>query len=251
MGDLVSILAFAYEVGGGRDRAGGARPAGPGGAGRAPGRGRRGPLPARTGPARRLPGPGGRDGAATAAALLADALVPLVYGLAALAATSITLTRPAQNALLPILARTPDELTAANVASSWTESISVLGGPLAALLLAVSGPGAVFAVMAAAWACAGLLVRRVDTGAARPGHGLGGAGGAPTGVLRTALGGFGALARERLPRLSVVLLTVQYLMVGVLDVLLVVLAFEVLDIGSSGWGLLNSAAGAGAIAGSA
>ena len=73
--------------------------------------------------------------AATAAALLADALVPLVYGLAALAATSITITRPAQNALLPILARTPDELTAANVASSWT-AISVLGGPALAALLA-------------------------------------------------------------------------------------------------------------------
>jgi Cyclic nucleotide-binding domain/Transmembrane secretion effector len=40
-------------------------------------------------------------------------------------------------------------------------------------------------------------------------------------------------------------------MVGVLDVLLVVLAFEALDIGSSGVGLLNSAVGAGAIAGSA
>jgi MFS family permease len=191
--------------------------------------------------------------AATAAALLADAPVPLVYGLAALAATSITLTRPAQNALLPILARTPDELTAANVASSWTESISVLGGPaLAALLLAVSGPGAVFAVMAAALACAGLLVSRVDTGAgAGPATASAEPAGRLTGVLRTALGGFGALARERLPRLSVALLTVQYLMVGVLDVLLVVLAFDVLDIGGSGVGLLNSAVGAGAIAGSA
>jgi Cyclic nucleotide-binding domain/Major Facilitator Superfamily len=191
--------------------------------------------------------------AATAAALLADAPVPLVYGLAALAATSITITRPAQNALLPILARTPDELTAANVASSWTESISVLGGPaLAALLLAVSGPGAVFAVMAGALACSGLLVRRVDTGAG-PGPATAAAepAGRLTGVLRTALGGFRALARERLPRLSVVLLTFQYLMVGVLDVLLVVLAFEVLDIGGSGVGLLNSAVGAGAIAGSA
>jgi MFS family permease len=190
--------------------------------------------------------------AATAAALLADAPVPLVYGLAALAATSITITRPAQNALLPILARTPDELTAANVASSWTESISVLGGPaLAALLLAVSGPGAVFAVMAAALACGGLLVSRVDTGAGPGPATAAEPAGRLTRVLRTALGGFGALARERLPRLSVALLTVQYLMVGVLDVLLVVLAFEVLDIGGSGVGLLNSAVGAGAIAGSA
>ena len=189
--------------------------------------------------------------AATAAALLADAPVPLVYGLAALAATSITITRPAQNALLPVLARTPDELTAANVASSWTESISILAGPaLAALLLAVSGPGAVFAVMAGVLACAGLLVSWVDTGA-RPGPAAAEPAGRLTGVLRTALGGFRALARERLPRLSVALLTVQYLMVGVLDVLLVVLAFEVLDIGSSGVGLLNSAVGAGAIAGSA
>jgi cyclic nucleotide-binding protein/transmembrane secretion effector len=191
--------------------------------------------------------------AATAAALIAGAPVALVYGLAALAATSITITRPAQSALLPSLARTPDELTAANVASSWTESVSILGGPaLAAVLLGVSGPGAVFAVMAAALACSGLLVTGVET-AAEPGPAPateGRAGGLAR-MLRTALGGFTTLARERLPRLSVGLLTAQYLMVGVLDVLLVVLAFEVLDIGSAGVGLLNSAVGAGAIAGSA
>jgi hypothetical protein len=191
--------------------------------------------------------------AATAAALLAEAPVPLVYGLAALAATSITITRPAQNALLPSLARTTDELTAANVASSWTESVSVLGGPaLAAVLLGVSGPGAVYAVMAAALACSGLLVTGVETAAEpRPAPDREGRAGWLAGVLRTALGGFTTLARERLPRLSVGLLTAQYLMVGVLDVLLVVLAFEVLDIGSAGVGLLNSAVGAGAIAGSA
>ena len=50
------------------------------------------------------------------------------------------------------------------MASSWTESVSVLGGPaLAALLLGVSGPGAVFAVMAFALACSGLLVTGVRT----------------------------------------------------------------------------------------
>jgi hypothetical protein len=190
---------------------------------------------------------------ATAVALLAEAPVPLVYGLAALAATSITITRPAQNALLPTLARTPEELTAANVASSWTESTSVLGGPaLAALLLGVSGPGAVFAVMAGVLACSGLLVTGIRTD---PVPGLvpaeGGRPGRLAGVVRAALGGFRTLARERLPRLSVGLLSVQFVMVGALDVLLVVLAFDVLDIGSSGVGLLNSAVGAGAIAGSA
>src|SRR5215218_3324058 len=191
--------------------------------------------------------------AATAAALLAEAPVPLVYSLAALAATSITVTRPAQGAILPTLARTPDELTAANVASSWTESISVLVGPaVAALLLRSSGPGAVFAVMAGLLAGSGLLVSWVETG---PGPveaaADGGRSGRLAGLLRTALGGFTTLARERLPRLAVGLLTAQFLMVGVLDVLLVVLAFEVLDLGSSGVGLLNSAVGAGAIAGSA
>src|SRR5215218_1024170 len=190
--------------------------------------------------------------AATAAALLAGAPVPPVYGLAALTATSITITRPAQGALLPTLARTPDELTAANVASSWTESFSVLAGPaLAALLLQVSGPGAVFAVMAAALACSGLLVTGIETGREPVAAVAAARRGAAGAVLATAFGGFRALARERLPRLSVGLLTVQYLMIGTLDVLLVVLAFEVLDLGSSGVGLLNSAVGAGAIAGSA
>jgi Cyclic nucleotide-binding domain/Major Facilitator Superfamily len=191
--------------------------------------------------------------AATGAALLAGAPVPLVYGLAALAATAITITRPAQGALLPTLARSPDELTAANVASSWTESVSVLAGPaLAALLLGAGGPGATFAVMAVLLACSGLLASWVETGpdpVAGPAHGE--RGGRLAGMVGTALGGFTTLSRERLPRLSVVLLGVQFLLVGCLDVLLVVLAFEVLDLGSSGVGLLNSAVGAGAIAGSA
>jgi hypothetical protein len=191
--------------------------------------------------------------AATATALLAEAPVPLVYGLAAVTATAITITRPAQNALLPSLARTTDELTAANVASSWTESISVLAGPaLAAVLLGASGPGAVYAVMAFALACSGLLVTGVQTlPEPGPAPATEGRAGWLGGVLGAALGGFRTLARDRLPRLSVGLLTVQYLMVGVLDVLLVVLAYEVLDIGGAGVGLLNSAVGAGAILGSA
>jgi MFS family permease len=192
---------------------------------------------------------------ATAAALLAGAPVPLVYGLAALAATSITITRPAQSALLPILARTPEELAAANVTSGWIESVSVLAGPaVAALLLGLSGPGVVFGVMAGLVAGSAMLVLRVRAGAepdqpAAMALVLVGRARRPGDLIRSALEGFTTLARERLPRLSVGLLSMQYVALGALDVLLVVLAFEVLDIGSSGVGLLNSALGTGAILG--
>ena len=194
---------------------------------------------------------------ATAVALLLRAPVPLVYGLAALAATAITLTRPAQSALQPSLGRTSDELAAANVASGWTESISVLVGPaVAALLLGLSGPGAVFAVMAGLLASSALLVARVRAGEepdlpAAMALVLVGRARRPGDLVRSALEGFATLAGERLPRLSVGLLSARYVMVGILDVLMVVLAFEVLGVGSSGVGLLNSALGAGAILGSA
>jgi MFS family permease len=195
--------------------------------------------------------------AAAAIALGGGAPTALVYGLAALAATAITVTRPAQSALLPSLARTPDELTAANVASGWTESVSVLAGPaLAALLLGLSGPGAVYAVMAGLLAGSALLVVRVRAGVepnlpAAMALVLVGRARRPGDLVRAALEGFATLVRGRLPRLSVGLLSAQYVMLGALDVLLVVLAFEVLDIGSSGVGLLNSALGVGAILGAA
>ena len=178
--------------------------------------------------------------AATAAVLLAHGPALAAYALAAAAATAVTVARPVQAVLMPSLARTPEELTAANVASGWIESVSVLGAPaLAGLLLAAGGPGAVFAVMAGAVLLSGFLVAPV--------RGPEGAGGAA--VVAGTLEGFRTVARDPGPRALVWLLGVEALAIGALDVLYVVLAVGVLHHGGSTAGYLNAAFGAGGVVG--
>lgn len=185
--------------------------------------------------------------AATAVALLAAAPVPLVYVLAAATAASITLTRPVQAALLPALARTPEELTAANVADGTIESLGLFVGPaLAGVLLGVANPGAVFATMAGAVLSSALVVAGIAPQPVAQASGPDGA----AAVVRDLFGGFRALGTGREPRLVVGLMTAQAAVVGALDLLLVVLAFGPLGTGSAGVGLLNAASGIGALVGS-
>jgi MFS family permease len=185
---------------------------------------------------------------AMAAALFSGAPLPAIYAFAALSATSITLTRPAQGALLPSLARTPEELTAANVAAGWIESLSVFGGPaLSGVLLGVWGPGVVFAAMSGALLCSALLASRIEGRGASPpadAHSE-----SAPGVLGELLGGFHALVGERRPRLVICLMSAGFVVEGAIDILLVVLAFRVLDFGSAGVGFLNAAFGVGGIVG--
>ena len=97
--------------------------------------------------------------AATAVALVVAP--PLVaYAMATVAATSITLVRPAHGALLPEVAPKPDELAVANAASGTVEGLGALLGPLlAGLLIAAAGPAAVYGANAllALGAVAGVL----------------------------------------------------------------------------------------------
>lgn len=180
--------------------------------------------------------------AATAAALLANAHVAIVYALAAATAASITLTRPVLSALLPQLARTPEEVTAANVAAGGAASAVVMLGPAAAgLLLGIGGTGLVFAVFAGVLLVATVLVSGLEPRPApeQP----------PEHLLRQAAAGFRALAREPSQRLVVGLLAGQQIIAGAFDVLLVVIALGLLGLPESGAGYLGAALGAGGIIG--
>lgn len=184
--------------------------------------------------------------AAAAAAAFADASPPLLYGLAALVALVSTAFRPAQAALVPSLSKTPQELTAANVAASTIESAGVFVGPgLAGVLLAATSTGTVFAATAGIFLWSALLVSRIKPERGREERPAA----VRQGMAREALAGFRAIAVDRGLRLIVGLYGAQTLVAGALGVLIVVSALELLDLGESGVGFLNSALGVGGLIG--
>jgi hypothetical protein len=195
---------------------------------------------------------------ATAAAMLADAPVPVVILLATVTASSLVVSRPTQSALLPSLARTPEELTAANGVAGAVEGVGLLIGPLlAAAILAVSTPAAVFAAGGATMIFASLV-----TIGLRPRGGLatlsGSVASEPTTLEATArrddggiLAGLRAIGGDPDALLVVGLLTARMVMIGASDVLFVLMALELLDTGESGAGILAAALGAGSILGGA
>ena len=173
----------------------------------------------------------------------------LVIVAAAFAATSLTITRPTQGALIPSLARTPEELTAANGLSGMVEGAGMLLGPLiAAAILAVATPTAVFGAATAACLVAALLVVRLPGPRSTEVITTD-----PEGFATTDLGGLldglGLVARHGHTRRVVSILALRMVVTGAMDVLFVLLALEVFDIGESGAGLLNAALGLGMIVG--
>ena len=184
---------------------------------------------------------------ATGLALVMGAPAPVVYGFAILAIIATSLTRPAHASLLPSLAHTPEELTAANVASSWTEAVGILVGPLVAgVLIETRGSGPVLLTAAAVMAIGAVAVAGVRGSAVVTGSGVG----ATRPAVAELVGGFAALRHLPGPRTIVLVLGAAAILWGAIDVLNVALALEVMDLGSSGAGILGASLGVGGILGS-
>jgi MFS family permease len=170
----------------------------------------------------------------------------LVFAFAAVLGLAVTLIRPALQALLPSLARTPEELIASNAATSTIESLGTLVGPvLAGLLVAGADAGVVFAIGAGALALAAIPLWRVS---------VEGRAGLPLavdegGAFQVLAAGFRTIARARGARLVVALIVAQTFVRGCLNVLIVVAAFRVLDAGAEAVGYMTAAIGAGGLLG--
>ena len=178
---------------------------------------------------------------ALAAALSLPSIV--FYAFAAIATVTISMVRPTHLSTLPELAETPGQLTAANALSSTIEALAIFVGPLlAGLLIAVSGPDAVFGASSLLMLAVGLLALAIH---------------ARTRIIERkdpvgdTLEGFRELGRRPGARLLLGFVAGQTMVIGALDVLTVVLAYGVLAMGPSGPGVLSAAVGVGGLLGAA
>lgn len=167
----------------------------------------------------------------------------VVYVIGSLDALLAVLHRPTHASMLPSLARSPDELVGANVASSTVEAVGILAGPVIGGALVASGavpltfaaPSLIFLLAAAS--VAGLQpAQQVRAGA-------------KGGIADTLLGGLHALRDHPHAALLLGILAVQTLVRGVLSVLIVAGAVQLLLMGEEGVGFLNAAIGAGGFVG--
>jgi MFS family permease len=183
--------------------------------------------------------------AAAAAAIALSAPAVVVYLLAILVTLVSQAFQPAESALLPTLAETPEELAAANVASTTIEAAGYFVGPaLGGVVLAVSNVETVYALTAVAFLWSAAMLALIRLSAAEPVREV------PRGSWQQeALAGFATIARDSRLRLIVGLFSVQTLVYGGFVVLTAVAAIRLLDLGSPGIGYLNAALGVGGLVG--
>ncbi len=166
-----------------------------------------------------------------------------VYVLAIVSTVVAVSWNPAQAALMPSLVNSPEELTAANVVENTISSVGMFAGPaLGGILLALSGPAAVFAFTGALtlWSAAFVLRVPRDLPPEPTEH---------PHILAELTAGLAAVIQRPALRVVVGLSGAQAIVDGALEVLLVVLALRLLHGSNATLGWLNTAIGIGSIFG--
>jgi hypothetical protein len=177
-------------------------------------------------------------------AILAGAPVSVVYVAAAAFSLSLGVSRPLHHVLMPLVVRHPDELTSANIATSWGEGAGALVGPaLAGVLISADGPGLACTVLAGLCLSTPILarVRPLRADAQEPGEEEGGLSDLFS-AARTILSRPNTRALIAFPAAAAAV-------EGAIDLLVVVLAVQILAIGPGAAGYLGAAFGAGGLLG--
>jgi MFS family permease len=182
-----------------------------------------------------------------AAGVWLGAPTAVVFLGAAIVASAGVMVRPVQSALLPSLARLPEELVAANVVSSLGEAAGTFIGPLlGGILVASVSQQAAMAVAAVLFLLATISVAGLDAVEDRGAQ----AGPDPSARARPSIiGSFRTVVRRPGPALVIVDFLAQSLVRGMLIALIVVASLELLDLGDAGIGWLNAAVGLGGLVG--
>jgi MFS family permease len=170
-----------------------------------------------------------------------------VYTCSAVVSVASVMFRPAEASLTATVARSPQELTASNVASSTFESVGIFVGPaLGAVLVSAAGYSWAFALIALVFATSGLFVARINAVPRREPVST-----EPEERSGSIREGLRTIVSE--PRLGLLftLYGAQCFVAGALGVLEIPMALSVLETGTTGVGLLQSACGVGAIVGAA
>ena len=167
-----------------------------------------------------------------------------LLALAALEGILASLHRPSNAALLPALARAPEELVASNVVSGAGENIGSLVGPASGGgIVTLFGVVPALAAPAVAFATAALAISLVRP-AAQPGHPA-----ARQDGWRRALGGIAALREHPSAAVLAGIGMSQTFVRGAMTVMLVAAAAQLMSLGEQGIGVLQAAIGLGGIAG--
>src|SRR5215207_2471484 len=183
------------------------------------------------------------------AAVAAEAPLAAVLALSAVCTALATAHKPAQAALLPALAETPRQIAASNAVLTAVDSAGFLAGSLlAGVLVASTSIELAFLVTAGFFAVAVWPLAQIprDPIPAYREHGN-----EAEQALEELGSGFRTVAHDPSLRLIVGLAACSTFVEGAVDVLVVLVAIELLDLGNAGVGWLNSAWAVGGIAGGA